>query len=272
MQDLIFDVGMHWGRDTEFYIAKGFRVTAIEANPALAEKNAARFATYLETGRLRILNVAVAPHSGTLPFWIVDSNDDWSTADERFAKRNEAMGAKSRQVTVPCRNFGEILDECGTPYYLKIDIEGSDLLCLQALHGRELPRFVSVEAVLDSFEEVFTQISTLWNLGYRRFKLINQGLCHTWSCPNPPREGEYVDARFDDFSSGPFGEETPGKWVSIEEAITACQRLVREFRYYRYGGLYGQTWLARGYRQLRKRLGNPISWYDIHAKLGDTQG
>lgn len=271
MQDLIIDVGMHWGRDTEFYIAKGFRVAAVEANPDLAQKNAARFADHLDTGRLRILNVAVAPHSGTLPFWIVDTNDDWSTSDERFAKRNEAMGVKSRQITVPCRNFGEILDECGTPYYLKIDIEGSDLLCLQALNGRERPKYVSVEATLDSFEDVFTQLSTLWNLGYDRFKLVNQGLCHSWRCPNPPREGEYVDVRFDDFCSGPFGEETPGEWIPIEEAVTTCRRLVQEHRYDRYGGIYGHTVRARFYRRLRRSLGNPLAWYDIHARLGCTE-
>ena len=271
MQDLIIDVGMHWGRDTEFYIAKGFRVAAVEANPQLAQKNAARFSQYLDSGRLRILNVAVAPHSGTVPFWIVDSNDDWSTADARFAKRNEVLGVKSRQVTVPCREFGEILDECGTPYYLKIDIEGSDLLCLRALDGRERPKYVSVEAILDSFDDVFTQLSILWNLGYRHFKLVNQGLCRTWCCPNPPREGKYVDARFDDFCTGPFGEESPGEWTSVEEAVITCRRLVREHRYSCYGGIYGNSLRARVYRRLRRSLGNPLAWYDIHARLGTQE-
>ena len=31
--DLIFDVGLHRGEDTEFYLKKGFRVVAFEANP-----------------------------------------------------------------------------------------------------------------------------------------------------------------------------------------------------------------------------------------------
>ena len=33
--DLIIDVGMHDGTDTAFYLAKGFNVVAIEANPGL---------------------------------------------------------------------------------------------------------------------------------------------------------------------------------------------------------------------------------------------
>jgi hypothetical protein len=34
--DLIFDLGMHNAADTKFYLDKGFRVVALEANPALA--------------------------------------------------------------------------------------------------------------------------------------------------------------------------------------------------------------------------------------------
>ena len=36
-RNLIFDIGMHIGQDTEFYLKKGFRVVAIEADPTLAE-------------------------------------------------------------------------------------------------------------------------------------------------------------------------------------------------------------------------------------------
>ena len=32
-EDLIYDVGMHRGEDTQFYLRKGFRVVAFEANP-----------------------------------------------------------------------------------------------------------------------------------------------------------------------------------------------------------------------------------------------
>lgn len=36
MRDLIFDIGANNGDDTAFYLKKGFRVVAIEADPALA--------------------------------------------------------------------------------------------------------------------------------------------------------------------------------------------------------------------------------------------
>ena len=43
-EDLIYDVGLHIGQDTAFYLEKGFRVVAIEANPVLAHQVAVRFA------------------------------------------------------------------------------------------------------------------------------------------------------------------------------------------------------------------------------------
>jgi len=35
MKKTIFDVGLHKGEDTEYYLTRGFRVVAIEANPDL---------------------------------------------------------------------------------------------------------------------------------------------------------------------------------------------------------------------------------------------
>jgi hypothetical protein len=32
-EDLIYDIGMHQGEDTEFYLQKGFNVIAFEADP-----------------------------------------------------------------------------------------------------------------------------------------------------------------------------------------------------------------------------------------------
>jgi 16S rRNA A1518/A1519 N6-dimethyltransferase RsmA/KsgA/DIM1 with predicted DNA glycosylase/AP lyase activity len=57
--DLIFDVGMHLGEDTEFYLKKGFRVVAIEADPLHCSRVAERFAREVAKRQLVILNVAI---------------------------------------------------------------------------------------------------------------------------------------------------------------------------------------------------------------------
>ena len=42
-QDLIYDVGMHQGEDTDYYLKKGFRVIAFEAEPNLVASCQKRF-------------------------------------------------------------------------------------------------------------------------------------------------------------------------------------------------------------------------------------
>jgi len=46
-QDLIYDVGMNNGDDTAYYLRRGFRVVAIEANTCLAKCAAERFRTQI---------------------------------------------------------------------------------------------------------------------------------------------------------------------------------------------------------------------------------
>jgi FkbM family methyltransferase len=67
--DLILDVGMHVAKDTEYYLAKGFRVAAVEANPELASAGSQRLAKHRENGRLKIFNVAICEKDGPVVFF-----------------------------------------------------------------------------------------------------------------------------------------------------------------------------------------------------------
>jgi len=51
MRKLIYDVGMHKGEDTDFYLKKGFDVVGIEADPTLVVGLRERFAKELDSGR-----------------------------------------------------------------------------------------------------------------------------------------------------------------------------------------------------------------------------
>ncbi len=216
-RDLIFDIGMHTGHDTEFYLKKGFRVVAIEANPRLVEEARARFADAIAAGALRILNVAIHDHDGLATLHVSREMDVWSTVVAEVARDKETLGATFEPVEVPCRRLESILAEEGIPYYMKIDIEGADLLCLQALfHFADRPRYISIEL---AEEQPFQEISHLVALGYSGFKILNQAVNRNVRLPKPPREGVYVDTHFDIHSSGPFGEETPLRWLDVEQAV-----------------------------------------------------
>ncbi|MHC4899701.1 MAG: FkbM family methyltransferase, partial [Planctomycetota bacterium] len=120
IEDLIYDVGMHNGDDTAYYLEKEFQVVAVEANPVLVQRARKRFAHAIAERRLQILNEAIGPETGTGTFWINDDNDEHSSFDREVCERN---GSQSRSIEVEYVPFAEILAACGVPYYLKIDIE-----------------------------------------------------------------------------------------------------------------------------------------------------
>jgi FkbM family methyltransferase len=130
-QDLIYDVGMNNGDDTAYYLRRGFRVVAIEADPRLAKSTAERFGTQISSGQLRILNIGIAAEEGELPFWICETHSEWSSFDRKNASR---YGCSHHEVMVPCRRFASVLEEFGVPYYLKVDIEGNDILATAQIY------------------------------------------------------------------------------------------------------------------------------------------
>lgn len=263
-EDLIFDLGLHHGEDTEFYLAKGFRVVAVEANPDLCAEATRRFATAVADGSLTIVNRALAEQPGEITFFDNEFSA-WGTVDPKWAARNRRMGSNSRERTVQATTMPELLQEFGTPYYAKIDIEGMDMVALRGL--REVtarPNFVSIESDKVSFRALREEFETLTELGYTRFKLVSQRDVPKQQPPQPPREGSYVARSFELGSSGLFGEETPGEWVGADEAIDAYRRVFLQY------ALTGDDPFVRS-RLLRlglKALGFRRNWFDTHAKLG----
>ena len=153
----------------------------------------------------------------------------------------------------------------GIPYYIKIDVEGADTLCLsQLLTFHEKPKYISIEAGLTSFEETFNELSLLYQLGYREFKIVNQAMNTSVCCPNPPLEGHYTDYSFDGHCSGPFGEESPGKWLRIEDTLKCYKKILFEQRYFGASGKLYRTIFHRMFEALKRE---PVGWYDFHAKL-----
>ena len=229
--DLIYDVGAHKGEDTEFYLKKGFRVFGVEANPDLHQYLQTRFAGHVSDGRLRLANCAVAAENGPITFYSNTSATVWGTTSPEWVARNTRLGTQSIATTVQGRRFDELLRDNGIPYYMKVDIEGADLLCLEALHhSREKPKYVSIESSITSWSELLREFAILRNLGYRRFKIVNQLEVPSQVPPSPAREGQYATHAFPDGATGLFGEEAPGEWLSEREAINAYCRIFIEYR------------------------------------------
>jgi FkbM family methyltransferase len=269
--DLIYDVGLHNGDDTAYYLALGYRVVAIEADPNLADLGRKRFRIPIMHDHLQILNVGVAERVGVLPFWVCEGKTEWSSFDQTSASRS---GRKCHSVHVRCVPFGDIVREYGVPHYLKIDIETHDRTCLEGLDRSDLPTYLSMEL---SDANAF---AALRELGYSRFKIIIQnnhrairpgssGFATTMlrriplyvrsirnrlKLPVHTRK-QYLPSdangarrkwKFPYGSSGPFGEATDGEWSTFEQIIA----------------LYDE------FRTGRTEYGDPgnMIWHDVHAR------
>lgn len=262
-RDLVFDLGLHHGEDTEFYLAKGFRVLAVEANPDLCAEVGKRLASAVADGSLTIANRAIAEQPGEITFY-ENEFSAWGTVDPAWAARNTRMGLNSRKRTVVATTMAGLLAEYGTPYYTKIDIEGMDMVALRGFSAvTARPTFVSIESDKVSFRALRQEFETLTELGYDRFKLISQRDVPRQQPPNPALEGAYAAWAFELGASGLFGDETPGEWVNADVAIEAYRRVFLQY------SLTGDDPFIRSkvLRMTLKAVGFRCNWFDTHAKL-----
>jgi len=268
--DLIYDVGMHRGEDTDLYLAKGFRVVAFEANPDLVKACKERFAAVLANGRLTIVEGAIMQDTSqkTVTFYQNPVATIWGTVDPQWAQRNARMGWASEEVTVNVVNFADCIEKYGMPYHLKIDIEGADMECLDTLSRFNcVPDFVSIESNKLSMDGIRAEMSLLTNLGYDRFKAIQQATVSSQHIHNPPLEGTGVPAGIAADSSGLFGRELPGKWASADHLIGRYRWIMLGYKFLGNDSFVRRHKLTRKLWQLMQRvLRRPLpGWYDTHA-------
>ena len=266
MSPLVYDIGLHDGGDTRQYLREGCHVIAVDANPTMCDAATAEFQRYIDSKRLTILNCGLAERAGKLEFWVCDDNTEWSSFDPIRASRN---GTKHHSVQVDCVPMQDIVARFGVPDYMKIDIEGNDRYCIDGLTKDTSPKYISVEM---SHAEGDRQIRSLYELGYRRFKVICQnnvwqqvtennlwfyrlGPTSRWmpflqkmdaiSRRVTGRRGIVLGRQTGE--SGPWGERTHGSWQSCDHAQSiwaALQEIDKRAQ------AHGQDW-----------------WFDIHATI-----
>ena len=263
--DLVYDVGLHRGEDSAFYLAKGYRVVAFEANPELVASCRSRFATEIAGGRLTIIEGAISASTAATVRFYEHPNSVWGTTDEKWVARNLVLGG-SRPVDVPVVDFAEAIRRTGMPSFIKTDIEGADRLCLEALltfHQR--PRWLSIEASKD-WAGLETEFSLLEQLGYDRFAIIQQAGIPGSEVRTRTVDGRPLTFTFEPDASGMFGRDV-GPWIGRAEAMAKYKRVVLAHRLLGDDSLLRKTKLGRGLRgRAAKYLRRPLpGWFDTHA-------
>jgi FkbM family methyltransferase len=214
--NLIFDFGFHNGDDTDFYLKKGFKVIAIEANPHLVSEGANRFKNIEE---LHLLNKAIHKEPGIVDFYIHPNKSDWGSCLIEVA---ESDNSKSQRIEVEATTLEALCQEYGSPHYLKVDVEGCDTLVAEQLASLEMkPSFVSFEISKKNYTGIF---SWLHVAGYTKFQFVNQlnNPKRTIQSNTTQKEGFEIEYQFSKFSSGLFGKDLPqDNWLSFDDALTS---------------------------------------------------
>jgi FkbM family methyltransferase len=234
-QPLAYDVGMNNGDDCEYYLAKGYRVVAVEANPQLCKLASARFKPEIDEKRLLVLNIGVGAKAGRLPFYVHRYNSVLSTFvpfKDRIGYTATLKAEEFDVISVDVRRLSDVVNFFGFPDYIKIDVEGFDAVCLRDLDLRQIyPRYLSAEAhSIDTFCHMVA-------MGYSEFKIVSGGRVAEDYANHPIRlaNGDVASFHFKSHSAGPFGEDIPGEWMTREGIL--------------------EKWLKRG-----------DGWFDLHAR------
>ena len=229
---LIYDVGMHNGDDTEYYLLKGADVVGIEANPALLPGLRRRFADEISARRLTLVDKAVGPEEKPVPFYV-----DPGKARQSSMVRNRAGFS---EIEVQAVRLSSLMQVYGSPAFAKIDVESMDGAVLDDLNSSGVvPPHLSVEA------HTFDIFFRLYAMGFTQFRLINCRRVRDLFKNHPVStlDGTVVSHDFPHHSSGPFGDDLPQPWQTLEQVC--AQRISRE------------SLSGRG-------------WYDVHATSRQT--
>lgn len=210
----IMDLGMNHGDDTAYYLARGYEVVSVEANPELAAAARLRFAKEITAHRFKLVEAAVWETSGTVTFHVNDANDNWSGVEASQAAR---ANSPTHALEVPALTLGDLFERYGTPLYLKVGVEGVDLTVLKQLVGQVIkPFYVSVEDCPFGL----ACIAALADAGYDGFKIVD--LSHVTEMGDP-----HLNYRFPEGASGPLGDSLPGRWMerlAFERVYTSTVR------------------------------------------------
>ncbi len=161
---LSFDIGSHVGDRIGALRRAGGKVVAVEPQPLCAS---AIQAMYRDDTDVLIVNAACGRAIGTLPLRVNLSNPTVATLSDAFvAAARDADGWReqvwSETLDVPVTTLDALIDEFGTPDFVKIDVEGYEADVLAGL-SQALP-LISFEFTLiqrDVAEAALARLATL---------------------------------------------------------------------------------------------------------------
>lgn len=265
---LIFDLGIHHCEDVDFYLSKGYRVIGLDADINSIDYAKDKYSSFSNQDYFIPLNYALSDKDYNEVSFFISQNSLWNSLEFEISNRNNLFLEERKVIT---RTLSSLFNEFGVPYYCKIDIEGYDNVCLKSLKGlSSLPKFISVESecVGDqgylTEEEAQDTLNSLYELGYDRFKLIDQSTLYVLDekrnfylnnnmflykmkkyikyirlIRNEIRLKNKFKYAFKTGSSGPFGKDLAGVWMNYEQAVATLKKHRKDYFQLQFAKNYG---------------------------------
>jgi FkbM family methyltransferase len=243
--NLIFDIGANNGDDTQAYLKRGCKVVAIEANPALCAALRERFSAEIDAGQLIVVDKAISRRS-KVTLYVNSAESGWGTTLPGYAQRGLRMRGEIVPIEVETTTVIDLIRAHGVPNYIKVDIEGADVLCLLDLFDSDLPPHLSIERPKSLSDQLFA-LGLLRRLGYRRFAFRDQ---------TTAGQQTHSASKFQRGDSGLFGDEISAvAWMGWASAWIKNAWLY---------GIWALGGIARRAPVLRV-IAPGVRWFDIHA-------
>jgi FkbM family methyltransferase len=179
--DLIFDVGANQGYKADIFLRLGATVVAVEPDETSQEILRQKFLKYrLKGKRLVIVSKAVSERNSTKTMWIDAPGGAKNTLSQKWAESlrddERRFGERlnfGQSKEVETISIEQLIAAHGSPFFIKIDVEGHELSVLRGMQ-RPVP-YLSFEVNLPEFRpEGLECIQVLGRLdGDGRFNYIS---------------------------------------------------------------------------------------------------
>ena len=248
---MIWDLGCAYGQNVNYYLRKSEQVLVVDARLDQIEKVRTTFANAISTGRLIAIHGCLTADPGDTVTFYENPKRPWLSRidlpDEQEAEHLRTPLDQWIPVEMPALHVSDLLDQYGTPHFVKTDLEMAEISILTDLLSQCRPYSVSAElhdrALFDLYAEHYEEVSLF------RFwpsRTMTEGRS-TYDQPIYERDGSRQVYRFMYASSGPCLDDLDD-WTSDISGVE--QRVI---------DTYGPTW------ERNKQPHRP--WIDLHARL-----
>jgi len=163
-RDLIFDVGAHLGEKSKFFIEKKIKTILIEPLPNCVKYLKKK---YSRNKYVEIIQKGLGEKSSKKILMVNKSMPTTSTIAKHWKKGRFSNLNWNHQIQIEITTLDNLIEQFGSPKYIKIDVEGYELNVLKGLSKKS--GIISFEATSEFLTNAEKCIKYLKEIGYTKF-------------------------------------------------------------------------------------------------------